>query len=111
MTESELIPVYDASDATEALMFRNMLEEAGIPVVEREMESDWLEGVKLDDLHSQLMVRAEDAEQASALVAAFQSEADTGELSAEMNDAILTNEDMIAVNVEVDNMESDSSEC
>jgi hypothetical protein len=57
----------------EALLFRTMLEEAGIDVEERLMESTWLAGVSFFSLHSQLLVRAADAARAHALVAAFRA--------------------------------------
>ncbi len=41
---------------------------------------DWFEGVRQDDLHSQLLVRAPDAERARELVVAFHEEAQRGEL-------------------------------
>jgi hypothetical protein len=84
MDEDELTVVFNAEDEVQALLYRNMLEEAGIHVLERPLEAEWFEGVKQSGLHSQLLVRDQDAEQASALVEAFMREADSGELSAEI---------------------------
>ncbi len=80
MDENALVAVFDAADAVEALLYRSLLEEAGIDVEERVFEPDWFEGVRQDDLHSQLLVRAADAERARALVKAFHDEAQQGEL-------------------------------
>lgn len=84
MTNSDLVAVYNATDEVQALLYREMLQEAEIDVVERPLEADWLEGVRLDGLHSQLLVKSEDAERARALIAAFAAEAEQGELSAEI---------------------------
>jgi hypothetical protein len=83
MRADDLVPVYDAGDEIQALLYRTMLEEAGIDVFERPYEAEWLEGVQQRGLHSELQVRAEDAETARALVASFTQEAETGELEAE----------------------------
>lgn len=82
MHEDELVPVFNATSEVEALLYRTMLEEAGIDVIERPFEADWFESIKLDGLHSQLLVRAEDAEEAGQLAADFTREAETGVLSA-----------------------------
>ena len=87
MDHDALVPVYDAETEVEAVLYRTMLEEAGIDVVERPYETVWLESVKQRALHSQLLVRAEDAERARALVAAFEEEAARGELNLEGGDA------------------------
>lgn len=84
MEDEDLVPVYDADDEVEALLYRSMLEEAGISVIERPLEEPWLEGVMQRSLHSQLLVRDEDAERAFALVDAFRHEADDGVLSQEI---------------------------
>jgi hypothetical protein len=84
MDENELTVVFNAADEVEALLYRNMLEEAGIQVMERLMETEWLEGVKQSGLHSQLLVREHDVALATHLVEAFQHEADDGELAAEI---------------------------
>lgn len=84
MSDDELVPVYNAETEVEALLYRTMLEEAGIDVVERPLEEGWLEGIKQQALHSQLLVRESDAARAGTLVAAFHREADSGELSADI---------------------------
>ena len=81
MRADDLVPVYSATDEVQALLYRTMLEEAGIDVIELPYEEAWLGSVKTDGLHSQLMVRAEDAEDARALVQAFTAEAAAGELN------------------------------
>lgn len=86
MTENTLVAVFDAPDEIQALLYRTMLEEAGIPVMERPMEAEWLEGVMQQGLHSQLLVREGDAEEARRLVEDFRREADEGILSAEIPD-------------------------
>jgi hypothetical protein len=83
MADEELVVVYDAMDDIQALLYRTMLEEAGIAVVERPMEVTWLEGVKVEALHSQLMVREEDVNRATKLVESFRREAEEGQLAAE----------------------------
>ncbi len=82
MSESE-VPVFDAMDAVEALLYRSLLEEAGIDVEEKLFEPDWFEGVRQDYLHSQLLVHAADVAQARELIAAFHEEAQRGELLTE----------------------------
>jgi hypothetical protein len=84
MTDDELVVVFNAEDEVQALLYRNLLEEAGIPVIERPLEAEWLEGVMHQDLHSQLLVREDDAEEAHRLVEAFRREAEEGILSAEI---------------------------
>ena len=84
MSEDELVPVFNTLDGVEAVLFRSLLEEAGIDVEERPYETDWFEGVRQHGgLHSQLLVRATDAERARALIAAFREEAEQGELPAD----------------------------
>lgn len=83
MGTDELVPVFDAPDEIQALLYKTMLEEAGIGVVERTYEPEWLEGVMQRGLHSQLLVQAADAETARTLVASFTAEADAGELDAD----------------------------
>jgi len=80
MDEKELVAVFDATDAVDALLYRSLLEEAGIDVEERFFEPDWFEGVRQDNLHSQLLVRASDAERAREFVTSFHDEAESGEL-------------------------------
>ena len=92
MSDDELVIVYNAEDEIGALLYRTMLEEAGIDVIERPMEEPWLEGIMQQGLHSQLLVRERDAERAQSLVEAFTREADSGELSADIDKAAL-NED------------------
>lgn len=86
MANTDLVVVYDAEEEVHAVLYRSLLEEAGIDVVERPLEAEWLEGVRLRALHSQLLVRAEDAERARALVDAFQQDAEDGDLSTETTD-------------------------
>lgn len=75
-----LVAVYDAATEVESVLYRTMLEEAGIDVVERQLEAYWLESVKQRALHSQLLVRLADAERARELVEAFRAKAEAGEL-------------------------------
>ncbi|MHB9130106.1 MAG: putative signal transducing protein [Armatimonadota bacterium] len=77
----DYIVVYNAMDEIQALLYRNLLEEAGIDVLERPMEIPWLEGLRLDDIHSQLLVHEEDVERASQLIEAFHQEAEEGTLT------------------------------
>lgn len=102
MEDDELVTVFDADDEVEALLYRSMLEEAGIAVIERPMEEPWLEGVMQRALHSQLLVREEDAERAFALVDAFRREADEGVLSHELDEPQETDQ-----TVESDDREAD----
>ncbi|OPZ85517.1 MAG: hypothetical protein BWY76_01381 [bacterium ADurb.Bin429] len=83
MGTDELVPVFDAPDEIQALLYKTMLEEAGIGVVERALEPEWLEGVMQRGLHSQLLVQTADAETARTLVESFTAEANAGELDAE----------------------------
>ncbi|HEY3378689.1 MAG TPA: hypothetical protein VGL77_14475 [Armatimonadota bacterium] len=78
----DLVPVFNATDEVQSLLYCTMLQEAGIDVIERPLEESWLEGVMQQGLHSQLLVRAEDAERAHALVESFRAEADQGLLNA-----------------------------
>jgi hypothetical protein len=84
MAEDRLVAVYDAYTEVEAVLYRSMLEEAGIDVVELPLEVEWFEGVRQRNLHSRLLVSAEDAERARELIVAFHEEAQTGELSTEL---------------------------
>lgn len=81
MDDDKLVVAYDAETEAEAFLYRTMLEEAKIDVIERPMEDSWFEGVKQQGLHSQLLVREQDAERALNLVEAFSREAESGELS------------------------------
>lgn len=83
MREDELVPVYNALSEVDALLNRTMLEEAGIDVVERQLEADWLEGVRQDGLHSQLLVAVANEAEARRLLDDFTREAESGELTAE----------------------------
>jgi hypothetical protein len=84
MSEQTLVVVYDAEDEVAAQLFRTLLEEDGIAVVERPLESPIFEGVQQFGLHSQLMVREEDAARARRLIEAFEQEAESGELRTEI---------------------------
>lgn len=81
MNENELVVVFNAGDEVEALLYRTLLEEAGINVLERPLETAWLETIKQDDLHSQLLVYPADVERARLLIEAFQQEAVQGTLA------------------------------
>jgi len=81
MRNENLVAVFDAIDEVQALLYRTMLEEAGIDVVERQLEAPWFETVKQQALHSQLQVRQQDEERAHRLIAAFHEEAERGELT------------------------------
>lgn len=84
MTDQEMVVIFDAEDEIQALLNRTLLEEAGIPVFERMMEAETLEGVKQQGLHSKLLVRIEDVKKALPLIWAFREEGDSGELTKEM---------------------------
>ncbi|MHB9026900.1 MAG: putative signal transducing protein [Armatimonadota bacterium] len=90
---SKLQVVFDAPDEVQAVLYRSLLEEAGIDVVERPLETDWFEGVRQQGLHSQLLVREEDAPRAAELVAAFRQEAEEGDFTAESLDEAPNSED------------------
>ncbi len=79
--DDALVVVFDAETEIQAVLYRTMLEEAGIDVVERPWEAYWLEAVRQHDLHSQLLVREADARRARELVEAFRAEANAGKLS------------------------------
>ena len=81
MDEAELVVVFEAEDEIQALLNRTMLEEADVQVMERLMEAEWFEGVKQRGLHSQLLVREQDAEMARQLLAALRQDSDSGELA------------------------------
>ena len=83
MERENLVAVFDAADEVGALLFRTVLEEAGIDVVERPYETLWLESVKQRALHSQLLVRRSDEARARQLIEAFRAEAERGELIVE----------------------------
>lgn len=87
MDNSKLVVVFDAEDEISALLYRTMLEEAGIDVIERPLEVIWFEGVRQRALHSQLLVRETDAAQARTLVEAFRADAEAGELNAAEEDS------------------------
>lgn len=88
MDDQEMVVVFDAEDEIQALLNRALLEEAGIPVFERMMETDVLEGIKQQGLHSKLLVRLEDVQKALPLIVAFREESESGELTEEMDDAL-----------------------
>jgi len=81
MGSEDLVSVFDATDEVQSLLYRTMLEEAGIDVVERQLEIPWLETLKLQGLHSQLLVRRRDEARARELIASFHEEAESGELT------------------------------
>lgn len=83
MKDEDLVPVFNATNEVQALLYRSMLEEAGIDVVENLLEAQWFESVKQQGLHSQLLVRPKDEARARELIAAFSEEAARGELSVE----------------------------
>ena len=93
MERDDLVPVFDATDEVQALLYKSMLEEAGIGVVERTYEPEWLEGVMQRGLHSQLLVQAGDADTARALVESFSAEATAGELDAEAGQEVEAREE------------------
>jgi hypothetical protein len=81
MRNESLVTVFNAIDEVQALLYRTVLEEAGIDVVERQLETPWFETVKQQALHSQLQVRREDEARALELIAAFHEEAERGKLT------------------------------
>ena len=81
MSEGKLVVVFSAANEVQALLYRSVLEEAGIDVMERQYETFILESVKQRALHSELLVREEDADKARELVDAFHQEAERGELA------------------------------
>jgi hypothetical protein len=87
MTDDELVVVYGALSTVDALLHRELLEEAGIDVMEQVRESEIFAGVTYDALHSVLMVRPDDAEQARALLEAYAAEEASGELADEIPDS------------------------
>jgi len=82
MSNDALVVVFDAETEVDALLSRNLLEEAGIDVVERPLEAVEFEGVRQRALHSQLLVMPEDRVRAEELLASFAAEAESGELYA-----------------------------
>ena len=80
MGNDDLVVVFDAVNEVQTILYRSLLEEAGIDVIERPLEIDELAGVKQRDLHSQLLVRQADAAQARELIAAYTEEAELGTL-------------------------------
>ena len=86
MRDEALAVVFDATDEVQALLYRTMLEEAGIDVLERPLETLMFESVRQRALHSQLLVRREDAARARGLIDAFREEAERGELTVDPTD-------------------------
>ncbi len=82
MTNVDMVVVFDATSEVQALLFRDMLTEAGIEVYEHLLEDDTFEGVMQNSLHSQLMVSPEDEARATELIVAFTEESASGELDA-----------------------------
>ena len=78
MADEEPVVVYEAEDEVQAILHRELLEEAGISVFEDPLEQDEFLGVKL--MYSQLLVPKEDAGRARELIDAFDAEANAGEL-------------------------------
>ena len=88
MDDQEMVVIFDAEDEIQALLNRTLLEEAGIPVFERLMEAETLEGVKQQGLHSKLLVRLEDVKKALPLIWAFHEESDSGELADDLDNDV-----------------------
>jgi hypothetical protein len=80
MSAEDPVAVFDAADEVQAMMYRMVLEEASIDVMEIPYENYWLESAKLDALHSRLLVRPEDEARARELIEAFRAEVARGEL-------------------------------
>jgi hypothetical protein len=88
----DAVVVYEAEDTMQALLYRTMLEEAGIDVRERPFdEQDWLGHATQQAPYSQLLVRDDDAARACRLVEAFRRE---GEERAEREGYALHGVDM-----------------
>jgi len=86
MSEENLVVVYGAETAVESMLYRTMLEEAGIDVEEQLLEVEGIGGVTQDWLHSRLLVRPEDEARARELIEEFHEEAQAGELAEETPD-------------------------
>jgi len=86
MAEERLIDVFEAGDAVEAMLYRTMLEEAGITVIEQPMEIIGYGGIMPEQCYSRLLVSAEDEQRARELIEAFHEEAQSGELIDEFPD-------------------------
>ncbi len=86
MAEDELVAVYGAESEIDALLHRELLEEAGIDVMEQVRESEIFAGITYDTLHSVLLVRAADADRARELLDAYAAEEASGELAGEKPD-------------------------
>ena len=82
MTDNKLQVVFEVKDNVESFLYRTMLQEAGIDVFERPLMDPMILGAACSPRGVQLvqlLVKSADAMRAAALIADFESKADTGE--------------------------------
>lgn len=82
MTEDAYISVFIASNELQAVMHRQLLEEAGMSVIEQRVDCGYPVGmVPVHGMYSRLLVREEDGPHAVQLIAAYADEVERGNLT------------------------------
>ena len=79
--DDRLIAVFTTADATEALIYRTLLEEDGIPTLLQAQADPWLNNIRtaIAQPMNVLLVRAADAARATQLIADYRQRVEAGE--------------------------------
>ena len=82
MSEDDLVVVFETTDDLECVMYRSMLQEARVSVMERD---PWTSRLNMGTMIVpwQLLVYRRDAEQALSLIEAYRQAVKSGELRIE----------------------------
>lgn len=80
MDQHALVTVFETDSMVESTVYRSLLEEAGIPVLERSLRDPmlWYAMTGMNLPNYQLLVRPEDAERAAELIEAYGAEVEKG---------------------------------
>lgn len=79
----EFVVVFESNNQVEAILYQNMLQDAGIQVMDQPQVDPFLTNVIVTIVPPEyrLFVRAEDAQKARELVDAYRAEVERGDLS------------------------------
>ena len=80
MDQLALVTVYETDNEVESTIYRSLLEEADIPVLERSLRDPmlWYTMTGMNLPNYQLLVRPEDADRARELIEAYGAEVEKG---------------------------------
>jgi len=83
------VVVYTSDDEIEGQLYKEMLEEAGIPAIIKIIPDMWGQRTVFTGPHQarvMLLVSEEDEQQATAMVESFREEAESGRLAEELEE-------------------------